>query len=73
LIISFFILRRYSRRDGYSPAEIKNKSSEMVEPFLHLQGEMEKIERDIDNFFFHPKVVFKARWIFSSRIEKQIK
>ncbi len=52
LITSFFILRRYSRRDGYSPAELKNKSSEMVEPFPHLQGEMKKIERDIDSLFF---------------------
>jgi hypothetical protein len=42
----------------------------MVEPFLLGNGEMEKVERDIDNLFFHPKEVFKARWIFSSRIEK---
>jgi hypothetical protein len=49
---------------------LKNKLSEMVAPFLHLQGEMEKIERDIESLFFHPKKVFKVRWIFSSRNQK---
>ncbi len=50
MIKFFFILGRYPSRYEYFQAETKNKCSEMLYQSLLLQGEIEKIWRDIDNF-----------------------
>lgn len=70
-ITQIIILGRYSRRDGYSPAEMKHESRATIRPFLSSQAEVEKAYGDINNLHFHLREIFSERWIFSIRNEKK--